>query len=110
MDHTIHCAACYQTLSDPCGCVHQERYRRAEAYIKERVAVCYGGSEALAWKGAYASITPGILPAICVWSDAYLIYGWDMMTSILIHECGHYEAVQVEGGLSGIEGEHKVRI
>jgi hypothetical protein len=108
----IHCPACYQELADPVDCVHRKRYGQAEAYVKERVLVVSGGSEAEAWFGGCFQPYEGIfeskdLGQIYISSDAYKIYGWDMMTSILIHEFGHHELFRAEGRLKGIVAEHK---
>jgi predicted SprT family Zn-dependent metalloprotease len=45
--------------------------------------------------------------SIDMWPTAYEIYGWDMMTSVLIHEFGHHKLYDAERIFEGIEAERK---
>jgi hypothetical protein len=83
------------------------RYLEAEAYIKSRgVHIAYVHHPD-AWRAGRSSVYKGV-SEIVIWADAYRIYGWDIMTSVLIHEFGHCELHRVEGLDGGdIEAERK---
>ena len=47
-------------------------------------------------------------PAIVIWPTAFEIYGWEMVTSVLIHEFGHCKLYEAERICEGtIEAERK---
>jgi hypothetical protein len=47
------------------------------------------------------------LPGIVIWPTAFEIYGWEIVTSVLIHEYGHCKLYEAEGTWEGIEAERK---
>jgi hypothetical protein len=56
--------------------------------ISRGIRVTYHDYEWWAWKGA-DSLKHGLDRYVRISSVAYKIYGWDVMSSILIHEFGH---------------------
>ena len=46
-------------------------------------------------------------PSVTIWKTAYQLYGWDMVTSSLIHEFGHCKLYESERVFEGIEAERK---
>src|ERR1035438_1884638 len=98
MNFTLDCPACFERFGEPCR--HRHRYNDAQAYIaKQGVATVVDGCQfesgpAGWWKGGEMVYTPGILKSpdayqIWMYSSSCKHWGWDMLTSILIHEFGH---------------------
>ena len=89
-------------------CIHKDGYLRVEAYVRSKgVPVGYArdGAAAKLWKVAEGCMKPA---SIWIWQTAYEIYGWDMVTSALIHEFGHCKLYESEGIWEGsIEVERK---
>jgi hypothetical protein len=79
-----------------------------EAYIKAHdVHVGYAPeSHPDSWR-AGRQVFYGDHYEIHIWPFAYRLYGWDMMTSVLIHEFGHVELLKTEGLSQGLEAEKK---
>jgi hypothetical protein len=99
------CAACFDAESD---CIHRQRYRLVEALItKQGVFVGYAPeSHPDSWHGG-RHVFYGDHHEIHIWPNAYKIYGWDMMTAVLIHEYGHCKLMDAEGQCEGVEAERK---
>jgi hypothetical protein len=95
------CPACFDLAAD--ACPHRQAFKKVEKYIKEKgadqqvtvVDGCkYEPEPDGWWKGGYLNIVPGVLGSqdryeIRVYSTSCRHWGWDMLTSILIHEFGH---------------------
>src|ERR1035438_8447526 len=80
---------CFEPLYAPDRCLHRQRYLDAEGYIISRsITISHPDYHWWAWK-AGRSQKYGHDRYIEISSMAYSIYGWDVMTSVLIHEFGH---------------------
>ena len=100
---------CCRALDAPETCVHKERYLQVEEYVKRQgIPVIYPyspeGANDRSWLVGTVCVSP---PSIGIWQTAYEIYGWDMVTSTLIHEFGHCKLFEAERILEGIEAERK---
>jgi hypothetical protein len=98
---------CCQALETTETCTHKNRYLQVEEYVRSQgVAVGYApdGAAGESWRVATAWLNP---PSIAIWKTAYQIYGWDMVTSSLIHEFGHCKLYESERIFEGIEAERK---
>jgi hypothetical protein len=100
------CPSCFDAESP---CVHRERYRLAEAYVNQRVHIGFANeAHPEAWRGGRFLPNFGSAPEIDIWPKAHTIFGWDMMTSVLIHEFGHCKVYDTSGVCDGSkEVEHK---
>jgi hypothetical protein len=106
------CAECLELGST---CIHRKRYRQAETFIKSNgvnVVDISAREPRLAWKGSYLNYIPGVLQSpdtyeIRICYSACQKYGWDMLTSVLIHEFGHAEAQKAGVKCEGEEAERK---
>jgi hypothetical protein len=101
MTFTLDCPECFELTGD--GCLHRQRYRDTEKYINNKGAEiqitvvdgCRHEAEPEGWwKGGQMVHTPGILKSpdrfdIWMYPTSCKYWGWDMLTSILIHEFGH---------------------
>jgi hypothetical protein len=56
------------------------------------------------WKGGKCDLPLG---PIRLWPRAFELYGWDVMTSVLIHEFGHIKLWAAEQIYKNEEGERK---
>jgi hypothetical protein len=96
-------------------CIHRKRYVEAEKFIKSKVVDVTDISARepkLAWKGGYLNYVPGVLQTpktyeIRICYSSCQKYGWDMLTSVLIHEFGHAEMLKAGGKCEGEEAERK---
>jgi hypothetical protein len=80
---------CFEPLYAPDRCSHRQRYLDAEEYIISRgIKLTHPDYDWWAWKAA-RSLKYGHDRIVEISSVAYKIYGWDVMTSVLIHEYGH---------------------
>jgi hypothetical protein len=88
--------------------VSKERYLRAVEYVESQGISVGSRAQDVArdesWKVGRAY--PGYA-SIDMWLNAYEIYGWDMVTSVLIHEFGHCKLYQTERIWEGVEAERK---
>jgi hypothetical protein len=83
------CASCFAPLYDENPCVHRQRYLDTLEYvISQGIVVEQPDREDFDWKPA-DSFLNGYSRYIRMSSLGYRHYGWDVMTSILIHEFGH---------------------
>lgn len=92
---------CCMALDAPETCVHKALYLRVEEYVRSQgVTVGYApdGASGDAWKVSTVWVDHH---SIAVWKTAYEIYGWDMVTSTLIHEFGHCKLYDAEGICDG---------
>ena len=86
-------------------CEHKTRYLEVEAYVKDQgvpVAYAPAGASDDSWRVGRSSPNP---PCIVIWPTAFEIYGWEIVTSVLIHEYGHCKLYEAEGIWEGIEAE-----
>jgi hypothetical protein len=80
---------CFEPLYGPDRCPHRQRYLDAEAYIISRsIRIDHPDYAWWDWK-AGRSGKYGYDRYIEISSVAYKLYGWDVMTSVLVHEFGH---------------------
>ncbi len=98
---------CFEPLDAPDRCPHRQRYLDAEEYIKSRgIRITRPDYPWWVWK-AGRSQKYGHDRYIEISSVAYKIYGWDVMTSVLIHEFGHCDLFN-EGIGEGSSPEEKL--
>ena len=91
--------------SDPCP--HRQRFLHAKEYIiSTAIRISFCDYHWWAWRGAR---TLGHDRRIEISSVAYEIYGWDVMTSKLIHEFGHCDLFN-DGIGEGSSSEEKLDI
>ena len=98
---------CCRGLENPETCGHKIRYLEAEAYVRSQgVRVAYAPEVAKnhSWRVGLSNPNP---PGIVIWPTAFEIYGWEIVTSVLIHEYGHCKLYEAEGIWEGIEAERK---
>jgi hypothetical protein len=83
------CRSCFEPLHESKMCIHRRQYLDATTYvISQGVRVYAVDYEWWAWR-AGRSQKYGHDRLIEISSIAYRLYGWDAMTSVLIHEFGH---------------------
>jgi hypothetical protein len=112
------CKNCYAMTDVPCE--HRIKYMSAERFIKDyeiegaSISITdvtaepnkeYYEPPEKHWKAGKCDLTGG--PTIRLWPLAHTMYGWDVMTSVLIHEFGHLKLYQVERLSTGLEAENK---
>jgi hypothetical protein len=103
------CASCFKPLDAFDRCVHRQRFLDALEYIKSRgILVTWQDRKWWEWKGADSDFYRSTR-RIRVSIGAYRLYGWDAMTSILIHEFGHCDLFN-EGIGYGSSWEEKLKI
>jgi hypothetical protein len=88
---------CCRALVYESACEHKKGYLETEAYVKsEGIIVGYAPDVVSgdAWKVGRSH--PGKQPSITIWPTAYQIFGWEIVTSVLIHEYGHCKLYEVE--------------
>ena len=103
------CSSCFEPLYAPDACAHRRRYLAAlEFVISQGVKVYPVDYEWWAWHAA-RSQKYGYDRMIEISSVAYKIYGWDVMTSVLIHEFGHCDLFN-EGIAEGSSPEENFQI
>jgi hypothetical protein len=103
------CPSCFEPLHSPNRCDHRQRYLDVAAYVTSQgIRISNHDYEWWAWKAA-DSQKDGHDRYIRISSVAYEIYGWDVMTSILIHEFGHC-ALFNEGIGAGSSSEENLEI
>jgi hypothetical protein len=99
---------CCRALDDSETCEHKTRYLEAESYVRSqgvRVGYAPDGAKDDSWRVGRSNPDP---PGIVIWTTAFEIYGWEIVTSVLIHEYGHcklYEAERICD--DSIEAERK---
>jgi len=102
------CPSCFLPLYGPDPCIHRKRYLAAlEFVISKGIKVYPVDYEWWAWKAA-RSQKYGFDRIIEISSVAYKIYGWDVMTSVLIHEFGHCDLFN-EGIAEGSSMEENLK-
>jgi hypothetical protein len=99
------CAACTDISST---CSHRQQYQAVEQYIKElNLAIdIVDVSGQCPEKDWLAGKTPDY-KIIWIWHIACRIYGWAMLTSVLLHEFGHLLLFDAEHISEGEEAERK---
>ena len=101
---------CCRALDDSETCEHKTRYLEAEAYVKTQgVFVGYApdGAKDDSWRVGRSNPNSNP-PSISIWPTAFEIFGWEIVTSVLIHEYGHRKLYEAEGICDGsIEAERK---
>lgn len=103
------CLSCYTPAHTADRCLHKDRYRELESHLVTRdVLIEHPDREDFAHKPADA-FTYGPNRYIRISSLGYRIYGWDVMTSVLIHEFGHCELF-LEGIGEPEEWDDKIQI
>jgi hypothetical protein len=108
------CPDCYLITQIPCE--HRIRYFAAESFIRSQqvegkmVAIVdvTDEPETKFWKGGKSDMENG--PHIRLWPAAHTMYGWEMMTSVLIHEFGHLKLYERERIWKGEEAERKANV
>lgn len=83
------CPSCFEPLYAPNPCLHRQRYLKAlECVNSKAITVEQPDRADFAWKPAdsFAELPQRY---IRISSIAYRHYGWDVMTSVLIHEYAH---------------------
>src|SRR5947207_122039 len=88
--------ACCVALESPQTCAHRELFLKAVEFVRaEGVFVGYApaGSAADDW---LVSRSHPAHESISVFPTAFRLYGWDVLTSVLIHEYGHIKLYQAE--------------
>jgi len=101
------CASCTDRSSP---CIHRQQYQALEEHIKA-LNLCIDiidVSEREPKKYWLAGKTHDY-KIIWMWLNACRLYGWAMLTSVLIHEFGHFllwEAEHIDGR-QGVEAEDK---
>jgi hypothetical protein len=102
------CAPCFEPLYAPDRCVHRQRYLDATTYVISRGIRVYSVDyEWWAWQGGRSGKND--IRFIEISSVAYKLYGWDVMTSVLVHEFGHCDLFN-EGIGQGSTAEEKLKI
>jgi hypothetical protein len=101
------CATCTDICSQ---CVHHRQYQALEEHIKglNLFIDIIDVSEQEPRRYWLAGKT-GDYKRIWMWLSACRLYGWAMLTSVLIHEYGHFllwEAEHIDSR-QGLEAEHK---
>jgi hypothetical protein len=87
----MECRSCFTALHDPDRCGHKDRYRDLESFVVTRsITIEHPDREDFAHKPSDA-FTLNYNRYIRMSSIGYRIYGWDVMTSCLVHELGHCE-------------------
>jgi len=100
---------CFEPLYGPDRCLHRQRYLDAEAYIISRnIRIYHVDYSWWAWRAARAGKYE-YDRYIEISSVAYKIYGWDAMTSVLVHEFGHCDLFN-EGIGEGSSPEENLEI
>jgi hypothetical protein len=83
------CPSCFVPLYGENPCIHRQRYLATLEYvISQGIVIEQPDREDFAWKPA-DSFLDGSTRYIRISSVGYKHYGWNVMTSILIHEFGH---------------------
>lgn len=102
---SVRCRSCFEPLHEANPCAHRSHYLETESYvISQGIRVEHPTREDFAWK-AGDSFKDGHTRYIRISAFAYQLYGWDVMTSVLIHEFGHCELFNegIEGGPPEVE-------
>jgi hypothetical protein len=103
------CSSCFQPLDTPERCRHRQRYLDTnEHVISQGIRVYPIAHEWWAWKAARSGKYEHDR-YIEISSVAYRLYGWDAMTSVLIHEFGHCDLFN-EGIGEGSSAEENLAI
>lgn len=103
------CPSCFEPIYAPNFCIHRQRYLDAlEFVISQAVKVVPVDYEWWAWRAARSQKTE-FDRFIEISSVTYRIYGWDVMTSVLIHEFGHCDLFN-EGISEGSSSEENLAI
>lgn len=103
------CPSCFEPLGDSGHCIHGQRYLGTLQYVRSQgILVTNHDVASLNWQGADAQ-SNGYDRYIRISSEAYKLYGWDVMTSILIHELGHC-ALFSEGVAEGCPGVETLEV
>jgi len=85
--------ACCRPLSDTATCEHKEQYLAAAAFVRilginvERTTAAVDHDW---WKVGHSF--PNRQPSrnrILIWRNSFEVFGWEIVTSVLIHEYGH---------------------
>jgi hypothetical protein len=94
----IGCPSCFEPLYAPNPCLHRQRYLWALEFVASRgITIEQPDRADFAWKPA-DSFTYGPKRYIRISSIGFAHYGWDVLTSVLIHEYAHCDLF-----LQGIE-------
>jgi hypothetical protein len=103
------CPSCFAPLYSENPCVHRQRYLATLEYvISQGIVVEQPDRNDFAWKPA-DSFLDGHTRYIRISSVGFRQYGWDVMTSVLIHEFGHC-ALFLEGIGEGASWSEKLEI
>jgi hypothetical protein len=83
------CLSCFEPVYADGRCIHRQRYLDLLEYVISRgIIVEQPDREDFSWKPA-DSFAIGFERYIRISSIGYRQYGWDVMTSVLVHEFGH---------------------
>jgi hypothetical protein len=103
------CESCFESLYAANRCSHRQRYLDALEYvISQGVRITSPEYKWWAWRAARSG-KYGHDRYIEISSLGYTIYGWDVMTSVLIHEFGHCSLFN-EGMHQGTTAEENLSI
>jgi hypothetical protein len=105
----VKCRSCFEPLYAPDRCGHRQRYLDALGYVTSKgIKINQPDYEWWAWKAARSGKT-GFDRYIEISSVGFTLYGWDVMTSVLIHEFGHCDLFN-EGISEGSTWDEAVQI
>ena len=89
--------ACCTAFEDRCVCEHKQRFFDLLAFVgSQQIPIGFApdGAAGDAYKIGRAHVDPSF--CIDLWPTAYAIYGWDVVSSTLIHEFGHCKLYEME--------------
>jgi hypothetical protein len=89
--------ACCTALDDSDICEHKKRFFRMLEFLQSQnipVGFAPDGVQDQAFRIARVHLEPSF--CIDLWPTAYMHYGWDVVTSALIHEFGHCKLYEIE--------------
>jgi hypothetical protein len=108
------CERCFKPLTDPNPCVHRQRYVDLEAHVCSKgITVRLCDDEHFAWKPSglmwdnHNCRPPKNI--ILISSVGHAIYGWDVITSCLIHEWGHHDQLTQDAKTEPTDWDEKIK-